>query len=111
MNRSCLFFCVAAFFCSMAWESVSAERWPGVDQTVVERYATEYGREPRDPWINTDKGDLLLFVFALAGALGGFVAGYNWRKLFCERTPGSSAPPAKAHLTCRKEPAGGNEDA
>ena len=58
------------------------KKWPGVDETVVEKYAKELGREARDPYINTDQGDLLLFLFALAGAAGGFVAGYHWHKLF-----------------------------
>jgi cobalt/nickel transport system permease protein/cobalt/nickel transport protein len=57
-------------------------KWPGVDETVVEKYAKELGREARDPYINTDQGDLLLFLFALAGAVGGFVMGYYWHKVF-----------------------------
>ena len=55
--------------------------WTGVDETVVEKYAAEAGRPAREPLINTDQGDLLLFVFALAGAAGGFVAGYCFRDL------------------------------
>lgn len=57
-------------------------KWPGVDETVVGRFAEELGRAPRDPLINTDQGDLLLFLFTLAGAAGGFVVGYTWHKLF-----------------------------
>ncbi len=57
-------------------------QWHGTDVTVVEKVAKEAGREPKDPLINTDQGDLLLFVFLLAGAGGGFVAGYCYRKLF-----------------------------
>ncbi len=60
--------------------------WGGVDVNVIEKYAIEAGREPREPYINTDKGDLLLFVFALAGAGGGFVAGYYWRRLVTEKS-------------------------
>ena len=56
--------------------------WSGVDETVVERFATEAGRPPRDPYINTDRGDLLLFMFLVAGAGGGFLAGYAFRSLF-----------------------------
>jgi len=59
--------------------------WTGVDETVVEKYAAEAGRPAREPLINTDQGDLLLFVFALAGAAGGFVAGYCFRDLFGPR--------------------------
>ncbi len=57
------------------------EKWKGVDEAVVERVAKEHGREAHEPFINTDKGDLLLFVFLLAGTIGGFAAGYYWRTL------------------------------
>ena len=57
------------------------ENWLGVDETVVAKYATAYGREPVEPLINTDQGDLLLFVFLLGGVLGGFTCGYYWRVL------------------------------
>jgi len=61
---------------------VNAEsKWGGVDESVVEKYAEEHGRTARDPFINTDQGDLLLFVFLLAGAIGGFFGGYYWRTL------------------------------
>jgi ABC-type cobalt transport system substrate-binding protein len=56
--------------------------WTGVDETVVEKFAAQAGRPAREPLINTDQGDLLLFVFAVAGAAGGFVAGYYFRALF-----------------------------
>jgi len=59
----------------------AAEKWQGVDESVVERVAKEHGREAHKPLINTDQGDLLLFVFLLAGAAGGFVGGYYWRNL------------------------------
>jgi cobalt/nickel transport protein len=55
--------------------------WTGVDETVIEKHAEAAGRSAREPLINTDQGDLLLFVFLLAGALGGFVAGYAYRGL------------------------------
>ncbi|MFC1943840.1 cobalt transporter [Chloroflexota bacterium] len=60
--------------------------WEGVDVTVIEKYAIDAGREAREPFINTDQGDLLLFVFALGGAVGGFVGGYYWRRLIAEKT-------------------------
>ena len=58
------------------------EEYKGVDDTVVGKFAEEAGRKPRAPLINTDKGDLILFCFLLAGAAGGFVAGYCYRELF-----------------------------
>jgi hypothetical protein len=60
----------------------AATDWAGVDEKVVEKFAHDAGRPPREPLINTDRGDLLLFVFLVAGAVGGFVAGYCYRALF-----------------------------
>lgn len=57
-------------------------RWLGVDETVVEKFAREAGHPSRKPYINTDQGDLLLFVFLIAGISGGFVGGYCFRELF-----------------------------
>ncbi len=68
----------------------AAEKWSGVDATVVEKYAQEQGREAREPLINTNRGDLLLFVFLLAGAVGGFAAGYYWRVLLEHKDKGPS---------------------
>lgn len=70
--------------------------WTGVDESVVEKYAKEHGREARTPFINTDQGDLLLFVFLLAGAVGGFGAGYSWRMLIVEKAPKETAQKSKA---------------
>jgi cobalt/nickel transport system permease protein len=64
--------------------AISAE-WSGVDEKVIEKFAEQAGRPPSEPLINTDQGDLLLFVFLIAGAVGGFVAGYSYRMLFGER--------------------------
>jgi len=64
----------------------AADKWQGIDESVVKKYAKEHGREAREPFINTDQGDLLLFVFLLAGSVGGFVAGYYWRILIVEKS-------------------------
>lgn len=63
-----------------------AANWSGVDESVVEKYAEEHGRTPREPLINTDQGDLLLFMFLAGGVIGGFTAGYYWRTLMEDRT-------------------------
>jgi hypothetical protein len=59
----------------------SAEKWPGVDDAVVNRIAREHGRDERPSLIPTAEGDLQLFMFLMAGTVGGFVAGYYWRVL------------------------------
>ena len=60
------------------------EKWTGIDISIVGKYAKKYGHPPRDPYINTDQGDLLLFVFTFFGLIGGIIIGYNFRKLFIE---------------------------
>lgn len=59
----------------------AAEKWQGIDESVVNRIAGEHGREAKKPLIDTGEGDLQLFAFLVAGAIGGFVAGYCWRAL------------------------------
>jgi ABC-type cobalt transport system substrate-binding protein len=76
---------LVTLFCSM--HVFAAEKWRGVDEAVVEKIAKEHGREAHEPLINADQGDLLLFVFLIAGAIGGFAAGYYWRMLMVERAP------------------------
>jgi cobalt/nickel transport system permease protein len=61
--------------------SDSAGKWSGVDESVIEKVAKEHGHPPAEPLIDTERGDLLLFLFLIAGAIGGFVAGYSWRRL------------------------------
>lgn len=61
--------------------------WEGVDVSVVGKYAEQAGRPARKPLINTDQGDLLLFVFLLAGITGGFIGGYLFRGLFAPPKP------------------------
>ena len=70
-----------------AEETVASEeegKWIGIDVSIVGKYAEKYGHPPRDPYINTDQGDLLLFVFTFFGLVGGIIIGYNFRKLFVE---------------------------
>ncbi|GAX61612.1 hypothetical protein SCALIN_C27_0006 [Candidatus Scalindua japonica] len=70
-----------------AVQTVASEeegKWTGIDVSIVGKYAKKYGRPPRDPYINTDQGDLLLFVFTFFGLVGGIIIGYNFRKLFVE---------------------------
>ncbi len=78
---------IALLWCGVLFtvSAVAADKWSGVDETVVEKIARERGREARAPFINTDQGDLLLFVFLVAGAVGGFAAGYWWRMLVAEK--------------------------
>ena len=84
-TRIWLVFFLLSLFPVYALAAEKIEKWPGIDESVVEKIAKEHGREAREPIINTDQGDLLLFVFLLAGAVGGFVAGYYWRRLITEK--------------------------
>lgn len=61
--------------------SASAADYVGVDEAVVEKFAANAGRKPTPPLANVDNGDLGLFLFLTAGAIGGFVCGYCFRSL------------------------------
>lgn len=76
----CVLFSV---LCSPA--AFGSEKWSGIDVSVVEKVAKEHGREAVTPIINTNQGDLLLFIFLLSGTIGGFAAGYYWRILMVEK--------------------------
>ena len=65
--------------------TLAPRSYVGVDEAVVEKIAKEPGREARKPLIDPGEGDLLLFLFLSAGAVGGFTAGYFWRKLISEK--------------------------
>ncbi|MDO8691163.1 MAG: hypothetical protein Q7R39_14330 [Dehalococcoidia bacterium] len=64
-------------------------KWDGVDVAVVGKYATELGHQPWTPFINV-QGDLQLFVFTVAGLVGGLLIGYHWRDLFGSETGSAS---------------------
>jgi len=85
MKIKTLLLAILFIFLFVKSDIMASEKWSGVDEAVVEKYAKKYGVEPKEPLINTDQGDLLLFIFTLAGSVGGFVAGYNFRKIFREK--------------------------
>ena len=64
---------VSAFLLSLGSLSQAAEEWQGVDETVVQKFAKEHGREARKPLIDTGEGDLQLFMFLLGGTTEGDV--------------------------------------
>ncbi len=73
-------------FCILPPATPAGDKWSGVDESVIEKVAKEHGQEARKPLINTKQGDLLLFVFLLAGAVGGFIGGYYWKTLMGKRS-------------------------
>ena len=81
------YFVILFMLSSLSPAIADQEKWLGVDESVVQKIAKEHGREAHTPFIKTDQGDLLLFVFLIAGAISGFAAGYYWRILMVERTP------------------------
>lgn len=82
MKRLFLVLVCSLVFAGSVLAEEAPSKWPGIDEAVVEKYAKQLGREARDPFINTDQGDLLLFLFTLAGGIGGFIMGYYWHKVF-----------------------------
>jgi cobalt/nickel transport system permease protein len=85
--RTLLFVLLWALFigCVDTGPLSAAEKWPGVDEAVVNRIAREHGRDEKPSLIPTAEGDLQLFMFLMAGTVGGFVAGYYWRVLLEDR--------------------------
>jgi cobalt/nickel transport protein len=79
-----LVFLIIAAAIACAW-AAEQEKWPGVDEAVVKKFAKEAGREAREPFI---EGDMLLFAFLIAGAAGGFMGGYFFRSVFPPREKG-----------------------
>ncbi len=82
-----------------AAEQGKGGKWVGVDEAVIEKIAGEHGREAKEPLIGDDQGDILLFLFLLAGAVGGFVAGYYWRVLITEKREKDAAGEASSMLS------------
>lgn len=70
---------------SMAAIPAEAAQWSGVDEVVIEKVAKDHGREAGESLIDLEQGDIGLFLFLIAGALGGFAAGYYWRSLLVEK--------------------------
>jgi ABC-type cobalt transport system substrate-binding protein len=66
----------------------SDSKWAGVDESVIEKFAVEANRPPHEPLINIEHGDLPLLLFLIAGAAGGFTAGYYFRGLFPPKDKG-----------------------
>ena len=67
---------------------ISDCKWAGVDESVAGKFAIEANRPPQEPLINIERGDLPLLPFLLAGASGGFTAGYHFRGLFPPKDKG-----------------------
>jgi len=80
-------------------EQATAEqpaRWPGVDESVIEKIAAEAGRSARPLWFEM-QGDLALFLFLCAGIAGGSVLGYCFRMIFVERIDEKPGHESRAH--------------
>ncbi len=84
MKRNFIKICILLTLCGflfLLWISLDAE-WSGVDKSVIEKFAKEAGKTPSKSIVNTESGDLLLFFFLTAGAIGGFVGGLCFSRLF-----------------------------
>jgi hypothetical protein len=87
MKKICLIIGAAIGFCAGLYLGIHLSGgWRGVDETVVEKHAEEAGRSAVAPVINIDRGDLPLFLFLGAGAVGGFLGGYCFREVFGKKS-------------------------
>jgi cobalt/nickel transport system permease protein len=78
----------------------NSKAWEGVDVSVIGEYASKAGRAAATPLINI-QGDLLLFSFAIAGVIGGFIAGYYWRGIFDRRKREQAMPASESETVDR----------
>ncbi len=62
--------------------------WSDATDILSGKAADQAGREARDPFINTEQGNMLVFFFTLGGVAAGFIIGYNWRRLLAEKAKG-----------------------
>ena len=80
------------------WPARAAEEPAGRAWMTQSTGICQVGRAPaREPYINTDQGDLLLFLFLLAGAVGGFIAGYTYPQI-CSRQKRQLAKQTMHHI-------------
>lgn len=84
-RSTALFVAFLVMGASLVAVAPAAAKWVGVDEAVVERLAEKHGRKASEPLINMEQGDLPSFLFLMAGAVGGFAAGYYWRTLIAEK--------------------------
>jgi len=71
--------------------------WVGIDAGIMERVAEERGRAARTPFINTDVGDLLLFVFFGGAVVAGAAAGWIVQGMRRARSTTSRVPLLGSH--------------
>lgn len=79
---------ISIFIGSIVYMSFKYDSIGGADEkigVVVKQYAEKAGVSERKPYINTDKGDILLFLFCISGVIAGFYLGYNWKKIVSEK--------------------------
>ena len=59
--------------------------WSDATDVLSSQAAEQVGREAQAPFINTEKGNMLVFFFALGGVAAGFTIGYNWRMVLTDK--------------------------
>ena len=70
--------------------------WHAADDMVEEQFAAKSGTKPAEP-VAEDRGELPGFFAMLAGAIGGFIAGYCFRALFPPRPACDGRTPHAPH--------------
>ena len=62
--------------------------WSDATDVLSSQAAEQMGRESQAPIINTEKGNMLAFFFALGGVAAGFAIGHNWRIILAAKAGG-----------------------
>lgn len=94
MNKqkyNCLFLIIIILmFVSIIYTSLKFDEISAADENtgiIIKEVAKAAGVEEKDPLINTDKGDLLLFVFCFSGLIAGFALGHSWKDISTAVSP------------------------
>lgn len=87
-KKSLIVLALCLFIGNIVYMAATYDKVRGADEKirgVTEVYAQKVGVAQRDPYINTDKGDILLFLFCFGGLVAGFYLGYNWQKIITQK--------------------------
>jgi hypothetical protein len=79
------------FIGTIIYMAFTYDKIKGTDDKISEVtkiYVQKAGVAQRAPYINTDKGDILLFLFGFSGLVVGFYLGYNWKQIITPKLDG-----------------------
>jgi len=82
-KRTAMVSTAVSFFLVLLWATplLGAERYQGIDETVISATAEAAGRPASTPLLDLGQGELPLFLFAFGSFIAGCVVGAGWVRL------------------------------